>query len=134
MNLALKIATGQVVSVRRPAELAKGHVKVLRENGHLHTITPRESATIFFVGIKFRGFVKIHLSVHVDVPEVHLALPVSTGKDGRVHWTPRHVVDILRVVLKRAQGNPCLALQGGCTHINEMEGVWVSLPAGLTVS
>ena len=52
----------------------------------------------------------MYLSINGDVPEVKSSLSVHTSKECGVDGGPLDVVDILIVVLKRAEWMACLAL------------------------
>ena len=52
----------------------------------------------------------MYLSINGDVPEVESSLSVHTSEECRVDGGPLDVIDILIVVLKRAEWMPCLAL------------------------
>ena len=53
------------------------------------------------------------LRVRIDVPEVKTPFSVHTGKDSWVGGAPLNIVDILTVVLKRAERGSSLALREG---------------------
>ena len=52
----------------------------------------------------------MYLSINGDVPEVESSLSVHTSEECGVDGGPLNVIDILIVVLKRAEWMPCLAL------------------------
>ena len=52
----------------------------------------------------------MYLSINGDVPEVKSSLSVHTSEECGVHGGPLDIVDILIVVLKRAEWMACLAL------------------------
>lgn len=53
----------------------------------------------------------MYLSINGDVPEVESSLSVHTSKECGVDGGPLDVIDILIVVLKRAEWMACLALR-----------------------
>ena len=52
----------------------------------------------------------MYLSINGDVPEVESSLSVHASEECRVDGGPLYIIDILIVVLKRAEWMACLAL------------------------